>query len=85
MDKSQVKEMLENVAAGSVSVDDALMKLRMEPFEEMGIANLDHHRGLRQGASEVIYGAGKTPQQIDMVNSNMYISITEAYITKQGE
>jgi len=72
MDKSQVKEMLENVAAGSVSVDDALMKLRMEPFEEMGIANLDHHRGLRQGASEVIYGAGKTPQQIDMISRHLW-------------
>lgn len=41
--------------------------MKMAPFEEIGIASLDHHRGLRQGASEVIYGAGKTPLQIEKI------------------
>ena len=52
------------MAAGQVDVDDALLRLKMEPFEELGFAKLDSHRGLRQGVAEVIYGAGKTPEQI---------------------
>ena len=45
-------------------MDDALLKLKLEPFQELGYAKLDSHRGLRQGVAEVIYGAGKTPEQI---------------------
>ena len=50
--------------SGRRTVDDAVLKLKMEPFEELGYAKVDSHRGLRQGAAEVIYGAGKTPEQI---------------------
>ncbi len=64
MEKKDIKELLSAVASGAVSVDDALLKLKTAPFEDMGFAKLDHHRGLRQGVAEVIYGAGKTPEQI---------------------
>ena len=64
MEKKDIKELLFAVANGTVSVDDALLKLKTAPFEDMGYAKLDHHRGLRQGVAEVIYGAGKTPEQI---------------------
>ena len=62
--QSDVKKLLEAVQAGSVSVDDALHKLKMSAFEDIGYAKVDLHRKIRQGAAEVIYGAGKTPEQI---------------------
>lgn len=60
----EVKRILEQVHSGEMSVDDALLKLKTQPFEDIGYAKVDLHRKLRQGAAEVIYGAGKTPEQI---------------------
>ena len=59
-----VKALLQAVQDGSVSVDDALLQLKQQPFEDLGYAKVDLHRNVRQGANEVIYGAGKTPEQI---------------------
>ena len=67
MENFEIKEMLEAVAAGKTSVEDAMLQLKKAPFEEIGIASLDHHRGLRQGASEIVYGASKTPEQIALI------------------
>ena len=61
---SDIRRLLESVRTGEVSVDDALMQLKMSPFEDIGYAKVDLHRRVRQGAAEVIYGAGKTPEQI---------------------
>ena len=61
---NDVKTILEAVQDGSLSVDDALLELKQKPFEELGYANVDLHRRVRQGAAEVIYGAGKTPEQM---------------------
>ena len=61
---NNIKEILESVRQGSLSVDDALLELKQKPFEELGYANVDLHRKVRQGAAEVIYGAGKTPEQM---------------------
>ena len=59
-----VKTLLQAVQDGAVSVDDALLQLKQQPFEDLGYAKVDLHRKVRQGANEVIYGAGKTPEQI---------------------
>ena len=59
-----VKNLLQAVQDGKVSVDDALLQLKQQPFEDLGYAKVDLHRKVRQGANEVIYGAGKTPEQI---------------------
>lgn len=72
MEQRAIKALLEQVAAGQVDVNDALLKLKMEPFEELGFAKLDSHRGLRQGVAEVIYGAGKTPEQISGIVAAMH-------------
>lgn len=64
MDRDSVRSVLESVSSGEMSVDEALLSLRMEPFQDLGFAKVDHHRGLRQGVPEVVYGAGKTPEQI---------------------
>ncbi len=61
---SDTRKILEEVKAGKVSVDEALLALKKQPFEDIGYAKIDLHRGIRQGAPEVIYGAGKTPEQI---------------------
>ena len=62
--QSEAKEILEAVKSGDLSVDDALLKLKTEPYEDIGFAKVDLHRKIRQGVAEVIYGAGKTLEQI---------------------
>jgi len=60
----EIKELLEGVKNGSIDVDDAIHQLKTKPFKDIGYAKLDTHRALRNGAGEIIYGAGKTPAQI---------------------
>ena len=60
----EIRDILLGVQQGTVSVDQALLHLKQKPFENLGYAKVDLHRKLRQGAGEVIYGAGKTAQQI---------------------
>ena len=61
---TDIKKLLEDVRSGALSVDEAVLKLKLEPFADLGYAKVDFHRSVRQGAPEVIYGAGKTPEQI---------------------
>ena len=61
---SEVRKLLESVKKGETSVDEALLQIKMAPFEDIGFAKVDLHRKIRQGVAEVIYGAGKTPEQI---------------------
>lgn len=61
---SDIRQLLEAVKAGETSVDEAMLELKKAPFEDIGYAKVDLHRKIRQGTAEVIYGAGKTPQQI---------------------
>lgn len=64
MERSELRLLMERVAAGSISVDDAVTQVSMAPFDDLGYAKPDVHRGVRTGASEVIYGVGKTAEQI---------------------
>ena len=62
MDKDEVRKLLEQVADGTASVDDAMLRIKeglLQSYKDMGFARPDLHRGLRQGVPEVIYGAGK--------------------------
>lgn len=61
---SEIRQLLEAVRTSETSVDDALLEIKKAPFEDIGYAKVDLHRKIRQGAAEVIYGAGKTPEQI---------------------
>lgn len=69
--KSDIKDILEKVRTGEMEIDDALLILKKQPFEDIGYAKVDLHRGIRQGAPEVIYGAGKTPEQISGIINTM--------------
>ncbi|MCR5402440.1 MAG: nickel pincer cofactor biosynthesis protein LarB [Butyrivibrio sp.] len=64
MDENSTLRLLEAVKDGSLPIDKALLELRKAPFEDLGFVKPDYHRGLRQGKSEVIYGQGKTKEQI---------------------
>ena len=64
MNDRDVKEMLQAVRDGAITPEDALLRLKTAPFTDLGFAKVDLHRKLRQGAAEVVYGAGKTPEQI---------------------
>ena len=65
MDKQELNGLLQDVAGGMISPDEAALKLKIEPIHEIGsYAKVDMHRGIRQGIPEVIYGAGKTKEQI---------------------
>ncbi|MBR3554235.1 MAG: nickel pincer cofactor biosynthesis protein LarB [Clostridia bacterium] len=68
---TEIKRILECVRSGSLSVDDALLRLKGAPFVDIGFAKVDLHRTVRQGAAEVIYGAGKTPAQIRSILETM--------------
>lgn len=67
----EIKELLKKVAEGTVSVDEAVLELKKAPFEDLGFAKPDYHRTVRQGVAEVIYGAGKTPDQIEKITRSL--------------
>lgn len=68
---SEIRLILEAVKRGELSVDDAALKIKVKPFEDIGYAKVDLHRKVRQGAAEVIYGAGKNAEQISGIASAM--------------
>jgi NCAIR mutase (PurE)-related protein len=87
MDAEQLRSLLEGVRSGALDIDAALERMRHLPFEDLGYAKLDHHRSLRHGITEVIFGKGKTPDQITEIatrllekSSNLLITRTEAAV-----
>lgn len=90
MDPRLVRELLERVQGSDLSVDDALEKLRQLPFRDIGVATVDHHRALRQGVPEVIFGERKTVDQIariteEMVRAGHNVLVTRVDPDKAGE
>ncbi len=71
MNQNETLALLKQVAEGKLTAEDALIKLKTLPFTELGYAKPDLHRGLRTGIAEVIYGAGKTPDQIAAIAENL--------------
>jgi len=85
MDEQILRGLLDDVRSGAASVDDALDRMRHLPFEDLGYAKLDHHRALRHGLTEVIFGKGKTADQVVGIaarlldkSQNLLITRTEA-------
>lgn len=63
MDEAAIRRLLDDVRAGAITADDAVTRLRRLPYADLGFARIDHHRALRQGMAEAVYGPGKTPEQ----------------------
>jgi NCAIR mutase (PurE)-related protein len=64
MTESEIRKLLESVSQGKFGVGEAVAKLKHLPFEDIDFAKVDHHRALRQGYAEVLFGKGKTPAQV---------------------
>ena len=71
MNKTEMLELLYAVKEGGESPEQAITKLKLQPFEDLGFAKIDYHRNVRQGVGEIIYGAGKTDEQIKGIVARM--------------
>lgn len=70
MENEHIRQILTDIECGRLSASEGYARLKLAPFEDLGYAKVDHHREIRQGAPEVIYGASKTKEQIEgIVNS----------------
>ena len=85
MTAEEIARMLRRVRRGSLSVEEAVDRLRDLPYEDLGYAKIDHHRSLRQGFPEVILGRGKSPEQVEGVVRRMVLRHHNILITRGDE
>ena len=67
IDSQKIHSLFKKLLDGEIEIDDAVKSLKTLPYEDLGFAQVDHHRYLRQGFPEVVYGQGKTPEQIAQI------------------
>jgi NCAIR mutase (PurE)-related protein len=82
MNPERLKDLLRQVSAGTLTPDAAMEQLRALPFEDLGFAKVDHHRALRTGFPEVIFGAGKTTEQIVEITRSLNDGAHNVLITR---
>jgi hypothetical protein len=82
MNRAQVLALLQEVASGSMRPEDAVRRLSMAPFESLDFATVDHHRALRQGYPEVVYGEGKNPQHVVAITERLMDHGRAALVTR---
>jgi NCAIR mutase (PurE)-related protein len=82
LNRDSLKKLLKDIKKGKISVDNALERLRHLPFEDIGLACIDHHRGLRRGLSEVIFGEGKEAEDIIAIMDRMIKQDENILITR---
>jgi NCAIR mutase (PurE)-related protein len=82
MNIEALKELLDDFKNGRLSEEGILERLRNLPFEDLGFAKVDHHRSLRRGFPEVVYGAGKTVDQIVSIAESMVAKKTNLLVTR---
>src|SRR3954469_26002267 len=82
MDEGHLRSLLEQVREGAVDIDAALDRMRHLPFEDLGFAKVDHHRALRHGMPEVVFGKGKTPEQIAAIAEKLLERASNVLITR---
>jgi pyridinium-3,5-biscarboxylic acid mononucleotide synthase len=85
MDRTRLHELLTRVQSGVLDVDHALDQLKTLPYEDLGFARVDHHRALRKGFPEVIFGQGKTARQIVEIAQRLVANGQHALITRLDE
>ncbi len=85
MDEKVLRNLLEEIRGGKLSVDQGLERLRHLPFEDLGFARIDHHRALRQGFAEVVFGRGKTADQIEVIVKRMLPRKHNILVTRTRE
>ncbi len=82
MDQGFLRSLLEQVRSGDVDIDAALGRLKNLPFEDLGFAKVDHHRAIRHGMPEVVFGKGKTPDQISAIAGTLLATSRNVLITR---
>jgi hypothetical protein len=82
VDPAAIKALLEDVATGRTAVDAALQRLRDLPYKDLGYANVDHHRALRVGMPEVVFGGGKSYAQIEGIVAEIGRAGQNALVTR---
>src|SRR5450631_934217 len=85
MRRERVRALLEEVAAGRATIDHALAHLDAAPVEELGFANIDHHRALRAGYPEVVFGEGKTVEQTLLICERIAAKGDGFLVTRSSE
>ena len=85
MDNKMIKNLLTSLKDGTVSVENALRKLKHLPYEDISFAKVDHHRHLRQGVPEVIFASGKTDEQVLTIARAMHKKSGAFLITKASK
>ena len=85
MDQDHLRTLLEQVRAGAVDIDAALERLRHLPYEDLGFAKVDHHRALRHGMPEVVFGKGKTTDQVSAIVKTLLSSSQNVLVTRADE
>jgi hypothetical protein len=85
MDKPALERLLADVSAGICPVEDAVRQLRRLPFADLGFARVDHHRQLRQGLPEAVYGPGKTPEQCGAIVAELLAGSTGPVILTRAD
>ena len=82
MNVDHLQDLLERVQQGKVRVEKALQELKTLPYEEIDCATIDHHRALRQGTPETIFGSGKTPAQVISIMKRMQTQKNNILVTR---
>src|SRR5215472_1450254 len=82
MDRERLADLLHRVRRGTCSIDEAVDRLRTLPYEDLGFARLDHHRSLRNGFPEVVFGEGKTPEQMVTIAERLAAAGSNVLITR---
>ena len=82
MDEARLRELLESIRQGALSVDEALSRLKHLPYEDLGFAEVDHHRELRKGFPEVVLGEGKTTAQVAAIAERLAAQGDRLLITR---
>ncbi len=82
MTERQIRAILDSVAAGKTSAAAAMRSLRELPFHDLGFAKLDHHRSLRRGVPEVVFGEGKSAEQIIAIGQRVIAAGTSLIVTR---
>src|SRR3954470_6193088 len=85
MDQDHLRSLLQQVQTGSVDIDAAMERLRHMPFEDLGFAKVDHHRALRHGIPEVVFGLGKTPGQVSAIVASLLTRSQNVLVTRATE
>ncbi|MCH2525600.1 MAG: nickel pincer cofactor biosynthesis protein LarB [Dehalococcoidia bacterium] len=82
MDYNKIQDLLDDLVEGKINSKDVFEKLRILPFEDLDFAKIDHHRTLRKGFPEVVYGPGKTSKQLIEIVSSLYAQSSKILVTR---